>query len=63
MCLSTAALATFLSIIADADMTRERDSITIHATERDAIWAAAGPDSWCTEAPARDRRARLSIAG
>lgn len=61
MCLSTAALAAFLTLISNADMTREADSITVHASERDAVWVARSSDMWCTDAPETDRSARLEV--
>ena len=60
MCLTTAALAAFLNLIAGADVTTEPGRIVVHATAQDVHWVAAdGADRWCTMAPQLDRVARF----
>lgn len=60
MCLTTAALAAFLNLIAGAPITMEPDRIIVHAADQDAHWvAAATGDQWCTMAPQLDRLARF----
>lgn len=60
MCLTTAALATFLNMIAGAPITTEPGRIIVHATEQDAHWVASPTeDRWCTMAPQLDRMVRF----
>ena len=60
MCLSTAALATFLTLIAGAPMTTEPGRIIVRASDQDVHWVeATAEDRWCTMAPQLDRLARF----
>lgn len=50
MCLSTAALALFLNLLPPDIIETGPDTVTVHATARDAIWQVQG-DRWCTDRP------------
>jgi hypothetical protein len=58
MCLTTEAIALFLNLLDPEVISMEAGQITIHATERDAVWVQV-EEKWCTEAPELDRLARL----
>lgn len=59
MCLTTEALAVFLTLIISTEMTMSEDRIIVHATARDAHWVLTG-DKWCTMAPQFDRMERVA---
>lgn len=50
MCLTSTALAAFLSLIGPSHVTLGDDVIIVHATTADAVWTARG-ETWCTDAP------------
>ena len=50
MCLTTEALALFLSILSEGAIEREPGRITVTAEVRTAVWERQG-DTWCTEVP------------
>jgi hypothetical protein len=58
MCLTTEAIALFLNLLDPEVISMEAGQITIHATERDAVWGQV-EEKWRTEAPELDRLARL----
>ena len=58
MCLTIDALALFLSLLDPAIISSDVGAITIHATEREAVWVQLGTD-WCTTAKLDDRLARF----
>ena len=63
MCISTAALAAFLTLIGAEHVSTETDRVIVHATTADAHWVAAPEgDLWCAMAPQLDRMARFSEA-
>lgn len=63
MCLTTAALAAFLTLIGVDKVTTEPDRITVHAEADDVLWIAGlGEDIWCTLGPQLDKAARFSAA-
>ncbi len=53
MCLTTEALALFLSILSTGAIIREPGRITVAAEVRTAVWERQG-DTWCTEVPDAD---------
>lgn len=59
MCLTAEALALFLNLLNPNLIAMEAGRITIHATERDAVWVLTDADEWCTMAPQIDRLARF----
>lgn len=59
MCLSTAALALFLTLVGDNHVSTEPGRIIIAAATRDAHWVATDGDLWCTMAPQIDRMVRI----
>lgn len=59
MCLSAEALALFLNILAHDIVATEPGRVTVRAEAGDVHWVAV-EDRWCTRAPERDRKARLS---
>ncbi|MBA83551.1 hypothetical protein ACSSNL_06495 [Thalassobius sp. S69A] len=58
MCLTTEAIALFMNLLSPDVISMEAGRITIHATERDAVWVQV-EDKWCTMAPQIDRLARF----
>ena len=58
MCLTAEALALFLNLLDPQIITTESGRITVHASERNAVWELSG-EKWCTNAPQQDRLARL----
>ncbi|MEM9438479.1 MAG: hypothetical protein AAGA15_15740 [Pseudomonadota bacterium] len=65
MCLSTAALAAFLTLVGADNVSSETDRIIVHAETQDAHWVAqtvADEDIWCTMAPQIDRMTRFTQA-
>ena len=59
MCLSTQALALFISLLDPQLVETEGPRVTIHATDRDAVWVYH-EDQWCTDAPAHKATLRRS---
>lgn len=59
MCLTTEALALFLSLFPAEMIEKSPGQIVFHAETRDAIWKANG-DKWCTHAPQIDAAFRLN---
>ena len=59
MCLTAEALALFLNLLNPELISSEAGRITVHATERDAVWVLTHEDEWCTMAPQIDRLARF----
>ncbi|TDK46238.1 hypothetical protein [Antarcticimicrobium luteum] len=59
MCLTTDALVLFLNLTNPDLIAAEAGRITVHATERDAVWVLTDDDLWCTMAPQIDRLARF----
>jgi len=57
MCLSSAALAAFLSILGPEHVTLGDGTVTVHAEQRDAVWRARG-EQWCTDAPRQPLKAK-----
>ena len=65
MCLTSAALAAFLTLIGPETVTLGDDRIVVHASARDAHWVAvsdSAEDRWCTMAPQIDRMTRFTQA-
>ncbi|MGH1355664.1 MAG: hypothetical protein ACRBBS_11365 [Thalassovita sp.] len=58
MCLTTEAIALFLNLLDPEVISMEAGQITIHASERDAVWVQI-EEKWCTQAPMLDRQARF----
>lgn len=50
MCLTSEALALFLTMIGAGVVTTEETLVTVHATEGDVEWRIV-EDKWCTSAP------------
>ncbi|WP_147126640.1 hypothetical protein [Shimia ponticola] len=61
MCISSAALAAFLTLVGVDHVELGDDRVVVKATTRDAHWVADG-DLWCTMAPQIDRMARVTQA-
>ncbi|MCC1493133.1 hypothetical protein [Cognatishimia sp. F0-27] len=59
MCLTAAAFAAFLNIIAFDRIEQQDGRVIVHATTREAHWVARG-DEWCTMAPQIDRMIRFA---
>jgi len=57
MCLTSAALAAFLTIIGPSHVTLGDDVIIVHATDADAVWTATD-GIWCTSAPRQPLKAK-----
>ncbi|MEL7100271.1 MAG: hypothetical protein AAGM84_15710 [Pseudomonadota bacterium] len=57
MCLSSAALAAFLSILGPDNVTLGDATVTVHAEQSDAVWTARA-DQWCTLAPRQPLKAK-----
>lgn len=57
MCISSIALAAFLSILGPDAVTLGDDVIIVHAEQSDAVWTARN-DQWCTNAPKQPLRAK-----
>lgn len=63
MCLTTAALATFLTLIGADIVSTEPDRITVHAENADVLWVVnPTANRWCTLGPQLDKAARLDKA-
>lgn len=68
MCLTTSALALFLTLVGPENVSPEDGRMIVHATTRDAHWVIQtgathkNEDIWCTMAPQLDRMARISEA-
>jgi hypothetical protein len=58
MCLTTEAIALFLNLLDPEVISMQAGQITIHATERDAVWTQV-EEKWCTQAPQLDKLARF----
>ncbi|MGR3495662.1 hypothetical protein [Citreimonas sp.] len=61
MCLTTHALALFLSLLAEDRVATEPGRITVLAEAEDAVWVRSdrhADDRWCTMAPQLDAVAR-----
>ncbi|WP_323783948.1 hypothetical protein [Thalassovita sp.] len=50
MCLTPEALALFLNLLNPEIIEAESGQITIHATQKQAVWVLSG-EQWCTDAP------------
>ncbi len=59
MCITAEALALFLNLLNPDLIATDAGRITVHATERDAVWVLTDEDEWCTMAPQIDRLARF----
>lgn len=62
MCISAAALALFLNLLATDDIATSPGRIIVHAEVADAHWVAVG-DTWCTMAPQLDAMTRITQVG
>jgi len=65
MCLSTVALAAFLTLVGADHVSTEENRVIVHAETSDAHWVVQtvkDEDIWCTMAPQIDRMARFSQA-
>ena len=61
MCLTSAALAVFLTLVGPSAVSLGEDRVIVHAQSRDAHWVAV-ESRWCTMAPQLDAMARLKAA-
>ncbi|MEO0486528.1 MAG: hypothetical protein AAF092_11510 [Pseudomonadota bacterium] len=65
MCLSTSALALFLTLIGPERVTLGETRMIVHATTTEAHWVlrtGGEVDMWCTMAPQIDAMTRLANA-
>ncbi|MEL6608852.1 MAG: hypothetical protein AAFO58_06890 [Pseudomonadota bacterium] len=60
MCISSAALAAFLTVIGAEHVSLGDDRVIVNAEVRGAQWVANEDDMWCTMAPQIDRQERFT---